>query len=481
MSKILLKTHTRIELQKIQKKYIQKYTDSSDFLKQEENYITDCLNIFFNDLATYFGEELLMFDGYYLSEDKKIKSINLNLKINNSNYKTLSGRFNEQYTEIFTSIKEKLNEDENCIISISHELIEYNEQTGFCFFKTEDKTSILYKPEDCIFVDLNRFEATNIKSTPIDIEKLVTLKNDFPEYEEFINVVNKLKINDYKIDGLARTFELYNYLSYKYKESYIYFIRPRIAHGEYNGTLVLFVSRELSSMEFDIISSFLNEILCQLTVSYQIQKEKQNLLGDYNLVQWGWEATTAEEKSIKISLSKILAKFEEEFKIDNEEINEIVLKAVDEFADFCENQIEGKSLSVSARVFQTALKSREGHDLNDSEFKARFKDTLIIRRVILLSCIYRDNNLIKFEKKISFLSNNLPHFILKTFKAGLFDLSIYSSQKRGDTSTYRKNLNCLGLDSNNTDRKLGVRTSVPHISKSEALWLERTKSNRTKQ
>ena len=471
---MLLSTNTRIKLQEIQKTFINTH-GFNGFLAQEEIYISESFNLLFQDLWAYFSHELLMFDAYYLAENGNIKSIHPLLKGVNQGYANLSDRFRSDYSQIFEEVKAKANQYPNSLLSISEKLIRRNSKTGFCFYKIIDSNSVYIQPIDCLFINLNSFQTiTARRDGQIDVEQLYAQPNELTGTVDFENAVLALNVETDERDGFARTFDLYDSLLQNHDTAFAYFIRPRVAHGEYNGTLTLFLSRQLTEDEFNVISSFINDILFEKTIARAIHQTKTEMAEEHNILIWGSpnaKKDTENQKKRKVQLARMLLDKEND-KSFTEEIYNEVQQAVDVFLAFFKNPNE-MCLATPAKYYNWL----EGRDVS-TELSAvrgvenRFRDTLIIRRTILCLCQLRNNNKIIYHEDMKFVKNVMPRYVLDVFKTKVFSKEYpLGNKSNADTPIYRKNLYSLGLDSANSNYLLDINVKPTHVSVKEKNWL----------
>lgn len=440
MGKSLINSSTRCKLKDLQTEYSKKYT-AEEFLHHEESYILDSFQLLFEDVKGFFGKSLLMLDGYYLSDDKSIKSINIRLANRCAEYKKLSAKFHKEYSTILQKVKEEAKQDPNQIISISHELIKHNRRTGVCILKRGKNSTKPSLPLDCHFVDL-------VKLGFIDKDK-----GNIPEYlftkkyksvsfeEEYTSLIKSLSVDKSKHQGLARTMELYHHLLKDSQNCYVYFIRPRTIHNDnvYNGTLVLFVDKVLPENEFNLLASFLNDILCETAIARLVYKAELKLKSELScktgLVFWGDEDVSNElNTAVKTNLSVSLRDLVND-KTLNEEVNQMAIKAKDEFINYIKSSFTTASSRLSERAKVTNFFHKEIIKLpyTEDSFKEKFKQSVVVRRALLLLTYLRNKNEIldspaSLEQK-KYLQY-LPYFVLATFETKVFDNTITEKDKK---------------------------------------------------
>ncbi|AYQ31029.1 hypothetical protein [Runella sp. SP2] len=471
---MLVSTATRISLQEVQKRYIQKYA-IGDFLAHEESYISEGFALLFDDLQQYFGNDLLMFDAYYLAENGNINSVHPLLKKVNQRYNNLSNKFCLDYSQIFEEVKAKANQYPNSLLSISEKLIIENRKTGFCFFKTIDSNSVYIQPIDCLFVNLNNFQSiTARRGGQIDVNQLYVQVNELTGLVDFDNAVSALNVETDERDGFARTFDLYDSLLQNHGRAFVYFIRPRVAHGEYNGTLTLFLSRQLIEDEFNIISSFINDILCETTIARAIHKTKTEMAEEHDILYWGTDKPKSDnqcKKKRRDQLVNMLKDKENDISFTDQIYNE-VQQAVEAFLTFFKNPNE-MCLATSVQFHEWIECNSVCMELSAVRgVENRFRDTLIIRRTILCLCQLRNNNKIIYHEDMRFVKNVMPRYVLDVFKNKVFSKDYTIKHKSdADTPNYRKNLASLGLHSVNSTSLLDISVNPPYVSLKEKNWL----------
>lgn len=480
MNKILLGTETRCELRNIQSQYAKKYSEGS-LLVHEEKYILESFRLLFEDVQKYFGSDLLMYDAYYLQHDERINNICEKLQKGSKPYSNLVKTFNHNYPEWINKAKQQTEKQPFSIISISHELIANNKKTGLCLFKTNQKNVKANQiPVDCEFFNLDNV-LTQSEKDEATLQEIFKATAKGIQGKTFQSLCNALDWKTKKHNGIARTILLYNALLKGKPNACVYFIRPRIAHGKYNGTLVLMLKRELSELEFNLLSSFLNELLCETAIAKFVNETKVKTredtakeLGDF---LWGGDAnnrgtsqeTVELQNNLKAALKKVLT---DATLMDS--INSEALQWVNNFVLFIDNHIEDKTHTINPDFsnHQFNKEHRTSDILNDGTLKEKYVKLVKVRKVVTLLSKLRDENKLSFNKELAGFKVELPWFVL----IAVNDRTC-NKAKPFALSTYKKMISSIGLQQKKKGEMYFVTCNFPYISNEEQEWIEQQVKN----
>lgn len=478
MNKVtLLGTDIRCDLRNIQGVYAKKYSAGS-LLAHEEKYILDSFKLLFEDTRRYFGSDLLMYDAYYLRHDERINNICEKLQKKSESYSGLVKKFNSEYAEWINKAKQQTEKEPLSIVSISHELIANNKKTGLCLFKTGHNKRVNSAPADCEFFNLDNVLEASAK-------RKFSLQEIFRETSKRINdnafnsLCSKFGWGNQKKNGIARTILLYDTLLKGKNNGFVYFIRPRIAHGKYNGTLVVMLKRQLTELEFNMLSSFLNEILCETAIAKFVSetefKTRENTAEELGDFLWGGDRSNKGKKSptketielqnnLKSTLKKCLA---DSVLMDN--INSDALLWVNNFIAFINNHIDDNTHTLTPDFSNHQFKHEHRHIniLEDEILREKFVRLFKVRKVVTLLCKLRDENKLSFTKEAASFKMKLPWFVL----IAICDRTC-NKMKPLSPNTYKKFISAVGLQQRKKGEMYFVTYKSPYISKEEQKWID---------
>ena len=278
MSNDLITSETRSKIKEVQRQFFV----SNLILRCEKEYLDKSFEVLFADICEYFQSNLILFDAFSLNNNHEIINIGESLYNKNSVYKFLIDQFNPLYHKTITELLKHSREDSS-FVSISNELIQKNKESAVCLFgNAENKIEI--QQIDCLNVNLsNVLLSSDINfSKPMTSADILELSEEVIVDDELNNFCSSFRISEDKNYGLRNTIVLYKSYLNRYDKIYAYFIRPRAVHGDYNGAMVIFLRRELSEAEFNLLCSILKEVLSELALAKSLENEWEAITNEQN-------------------------------------------------------------------------------------------------------------------------------------------------------------------------------------------------------